>query len=152
MVPPPRTPAPLVLSTRGSLVIGTRENQAAQSRSGSLVSGPGSTSRLDQVPVRQVSLTSRSLRRFAWRLTYAVVETRVAVAVAAAVVGLVTRFFGELRAQGALSAFERRFVLSGRSGRAFGAVNLHRSRFLARVRRSHRVARPVSAKRVGSGR
>ena len=85
-------------------------------------------------------------RRFVWRFVYGCVDSRVAVALTRCGVTLAARLIGEVRAQGLLSAFERRVVISGWPHHSAGWVNLHLSRFLWRVRHSRRVmAAPVKS-------
>ncbi|MGQ0732047.1 MAG: hypothetical protein ACT4QD_00150 [Acidobacteriota bacterium] len=79
-----------------------------------------------------------AIRRVAFRAIYACADSRLVVTMTAFGLAAATRLAGAHRAQGLLSAFERRFVYSGFPGHGFGWVNIHLSRFAWRVRRWRR--------------
>jgi hypothetical protein len=75
------------------------------------------------------------MNAFGCRLLYALFANRLVIALAAGALALTTRVLGEVRAEGLLSAFERRYVFSGWPHHSRGWINLHMSRFVWRVRR-----------------
>jgi hypothetical protein len=83
-------------------------------------------------------------------MVYWCIDCQLSVSIAAALVRVLAAIGGDARAQGLLSAIERRFVLSGWPHHAHGWVNLHVSRFVARVRRFGRAASAVSAAPIGA--
>jgi len=87
-----------------------------------------------------------------WRLFYGVVGSSASVAICAAAVAAAQAVGGSRRAEGLLSAFERRFVISGWPNHRRGWVNLHMSRVLWRVRRFSLRRAPIQVKAVASGR
>lgn len=95
---------------------------------------------------------TRSWRQRAWRVFYAVVDAGVTVRVCALVVGAARAVVGGRRTDGLLSAFERRFVISGWPHHGRGWINLHMSRFLWRVRRSSSPRPVVRVKAIAAGR
>ena len=92
------------------------------------------------------------MEAFGWRFVYWFAGTRAAVALVATGFAVATRLVGEMRAEGLLSVFERRFVISGWPHHGRGWVNLHMSRFLWRVRRFSARRPPIHVKPVAAGR
>jgi len=87
-----------------------------------------------------------------WRSVYACAGSGVVVTLAASAIAAITRLFGETRAQGLLSAFERRFIISGWPHHRAGWVNLHLSRVLWRIRGARTVRPPLAVRSPVAGR
>src|SRR2546425_6085842 len=104
--------------------------------------------RPDRVRPRRRAL----MEAFGWRFVYWFAGTRAAVALVATGFAVATRLVGEMRAEGLLSVFERRFVISGWPHHGRGWVNLHMSRFMWRVRRFSARRPPIHVKPVAAGR
>lgn len=90
------------------------------------------------------------MNRLAWRFLYWCLDQHLTVRLAAASIAVAATLFGEGRAEGLVSAFERRFVLSGWPHHREGWVNLHLSRFVWRIRRVGRQAPQVAVMPVAA--
>jgi hypothetical protein len=93
----------------------------------------------------------RELAAVAWRVIYALLTGRLAVAIALGFLRVYAALRGAARAEGLIGLIDRRYAFSGWPYYGRGWTNLHVSRFTADLRRHRRGVRPAPPRRATRG-